>query len=258
MTNSEARSFPSRTHWVPGTSVAGVRLFAVLRVLDPVLQYAIMSHYLGIGLLPTALGGTPIDGPNAGFLHLDSYHLLILSMSMGSTIKQVFWAIFISQQELPIDHAVGIAVFNTVFNSLCTALSLWSRTTVCKSTDPFMFQSPAVLIGVVLYTTGILIELVSEIQRAHFKCDPVNAGKPFSGGLFGWARHINYGGYTLWRSGYAWTTAGPVWGLVVGTFFFRNFAVQGVPELDRYCQNRVGPLSVDELIICSTEMLGRR
>jgi protein-S-isoprenylcysteine O-methyltransferase Ste14 len=258
MTNNEARSFPSRTHRFPGTSIAGLSLFAVLRVLDPVLQYAILSRYLGIDFLPKGSGGTLIAGPNAGFLHLDSYHLLILSMSMGSTIKQVFWAIFISQQELPINHAVAIAVFNTVFNSLSTALSLWSRTAVCKSTDPLMFQTPAILIGVVLYTTGILIELVSEIQRSQFKRDPVNAGKPFSGGLFGWARHINYGGYTLWRSGYAWTAAGPVWGLVVGAFFFRNFTAQGIPELDRYCQNRVGPPSVDKLIVCSMEMLGRR
>ena len=241
MANNEAGAFPSRTHRAPGSSVAGITVFTVLRVLDPLLQYGIIARHLGIGFLPTAFGGTLTSTPNAGFLHLPSYQLLILGMSMGSTIKQVVWAIFISQQELPVGHAVAIAVFNTVFNLLSTSLSLWSRTTVGKSTENFLFQSPSVLIGTFLYTTGILIESVSEIQRARFKRDPVNAGKPFSSGLFGWARNINYGGYTLWRSGYAWAAAGPVWGLVVGTFFFRDFAVRAVPELDRYCQNRVSP-----------------
>lgn len=244
----KAGGFPSRTHRAPDTSVTGVGVFTVLRVLDPLLQYAVITRHLGIGFLPKALGSTLTTTPNAGFFHLPSYQLLILGMSMGSTIKQVFWAMFISQQELPVGHAIPIAAFNTVFTLLSTALSLWSRTAVCKSTDTSIFQSPSVLIGTFLYTTGILIELVSEIQRSRFKRDPANAGKPYSGGLFGWARNINYGGYTLWRTGYMWAAAGPVWGLGVGIFSFRHFVVEGVPELDRYCQNRVSPPSVNELM----------
>ena len=49
---------------------------------------------------------------------------------------------------------------------------------------------------------GILLELVSELQRKRFKDDPANKGKPYAGGLFSLARSINYGGYTLWRGGY--------------------------------------------------------
>ena len=45
-----------------------------------------------------------------------------------------------------------------------------------------------------------------------------------------------------------WAAAGPVGGLVVGTFFFRDFAARAVPELDRYCQNRVSRLFVDKLM----------
>ena len=116
MANNEA-GFASRTHRAPGTSVAGVGLFTVLRVLDPLLQYVVITRHVGIGFLPKALGGTLATTPYSSFLHISSYQLLILGMSMGSTIKQVFWAIFISQQELPVGHAVAIAVFNTVFNS---------------------------------------------------------------------------------------------------------------------------------------------
>ncbi|EEB94925.1 hypothetical protein MPER_06187, partial [Moniliophthora perniciosa FA553] len=40
-------------------------------------------------------------------------------------------------------------------------------------------------------------------QRKRFKDDVRNVGKPYTGGLFGLARHINYGGYMLWRTGFA-------------------------------------------------------
>ena len=86
---------------------------------------------------------------------------------------------------------------------------------------------------------GILTETISEIQRSQFKKDPANAGKPYSGGMFGWARNINYGGYLLWRTGFALAAGGPVSALIVGAFFYQNFVTSSIPELDDYCQKRV-------------------
>ena len=96
---------------------------------------------------------------------------------------------------------------------------------------------------------GILIETISEIQRAQFKKDPANAGKPYSGGLFGWARNINYGGYLVWRTGYALVAGGPVWGLIVGALVFQNFVKNSIPELDGYCQKRVSCFDFNGLIL---------
>lgn len=43
---------------------------------------------------------------------------------------------------------------------------------------------PRIALGVALYTVGITIENVSEVQRKNFKRKPENKGKVFKGGLF--------------------------------------------------------------------------
>ena len=100
-------------------------------------------------------------------------------------------------------------------------------------------SSPTFLLGVGMYAVGMLTEVISEFQRKAFKADPANKGKPYGGGLFSLATNINYGGYTVWRAGYAITAAGLPWGAVVGGWFFYDFATRGVPVLDQYCTERV-------------------
>lgn len=100
-------------------------------------------------------------------------------------------------------------------------------------------MSALFIIGVGAYVLGMATESISEIQRKNFKADPRNAGKPYTGGLFGLARHINYGGYTVMRAGYALATGGWMWSAFVGAFFFRDFATRGVPVLDEYCSKSV-------------------
>ncbi|KAG9972243.1 hypothetical protein KCU78_g23406, partial [Aureobasidium melanogenum] len=46
--------------------------------------------------------------------------------------------------------------------------------------------------------------------------------------------------YTLWRAGYALAAGGWTWGAIVGAFFSYNFISDGIPELNRYCQERYG------------------
>jgi steroid 5-alpha reductase family enzyme len=181
-------------------------------------------------------------------------------MSVGTTLKHVYWSVTLSQQELSPVHAVIISLFNTAFNCLNTAFSLWPVTSA-YTTNNFswtsLLHSPSVVFGIFLYTSGILTEIISEIQRSRFKSDPANAGKPYSGGLFSLARNINYTGYLLWRTGFALAAAGPIWAMFVFAFFFRNFAVQSVPELDNYCQKRVPPYRM-QADMCSMGMLGYR
>ena len=91
-----------------------------------------------------------------------------------------------------------------------------------------------------MYAVGIMTELVAEIQRKRFKADPNNKGKVYTGGLWQFARHINYGGYTLWRAGYAMAGGGWIWGVLVGAFFFADFSTRAVPILNEYCEKRYG------------------
>lgn len=213
----------------------GKAVFVLARALDPLLQYSIL-HGAGTGLLhkvglrtlppgiPSNTGIAAIDG-----LGLSPYRLVLLGMAVGSAAKQDFWAAFLSGEPMNVNNAVAISVFNTVFNSLSSYAFLIRATSASLESD---FPQPALIVGSVLYVTGILTELISEVQRKQFKNDPKNKGKPFTGGLWSFARHINYGGYTLWRAGYALTGGGWIIGAVVGAFFFADFAKRAVPVLN--------------------------
>ena len=226
-------------------------LFFSLRGIDPLIQYSILSRHAGISWIPRLLGGalSPATGPstvglrpaNAAFLDLPPYQTLLLGMSVGSMLKQNFWLAAISNDEMGPGPAITIAIFNTINNGLNSALGLWTLTSINPKAETFgeMFQNPWVLAGAALFATGILTETISEIQRHVFKKDERNKGKPYAGGLFGLARHINYTGYTLWRTGYAMTAAGPAWAAVAAAWFLYDFSQRAIPVLDKYCSKRV-------------------
>ncbi|PVH97330.1 hypothetical protein DM02DRAFT_616545 [Periconia macrospinosa] len=158
-------------------------------------------------------------------------------MAIGSAVKQNLWVTLLSGEPMAAHNAVTVGVFNTVFNSISSYAFLARATSASMEST---FPQPALLAGGALYVTGILTELVAEVQRKRFKADPKNKGKVYSGGLWRFARHINYGGYSIWRAGYA--LAGGGWGLgaLVGAFFFWDFSSRAVPILTEYCQKRYG------------------
>lgn len=104
------------------------------------------------------------------------------------------------------------------------------------------------ILGALLFDVGITTETAAELQRRAFKRDPRNAGKPFSGGLFGLARNINYGGHILWKMGNALAAGGWVWGVLVGAGYLYDFATRGVPVLDGYCEEKVCGVSFFPLL----------
>lgn len=137
-----------------------------------------------------------------------------------------------------------IALFNTIFNTVNTLLSLWAVTyPVASGLDSTSFLntllSPLIVIGLAAYAIALSVDGLSEFQRKAFKQDPKNTGKPYGGGLFSLATNINYGAYTVWRAAYALTCGGFVWRATTFTFFFRDFATRGVPVLDDYMTQRV-------------------
>jgi len=95
-----------------------------------------------------------------------------------------------------------------------------------------------IAIGSVLYAIGLFLETGSEVQRKAFKDKPENAGKICDEGLWRWARHINYGGYALWRAGYALAAGGWSAGLVMALVQGYHFANIGITNLDYYMSNR--------------------
>ncbi|PVH71758.1 hypothetical protein DL98DRAFT_563810 [Cadophora sp. DSE1049] len=222
------------------SSPLGTTLFLTVRTLDPLLQYSILAKGLALPLLTTINAPllSPSSHPPFDF-GMPLRSLVIIAMAVGSSLKQNYNLAFISEQEMPASAGLTIPLFNTLFNSLNSILSLTTAATAF--TPAFLTAendngvSPLLVLSSAAYLLGILTELGAEWQRREF----------LWGGLFGWARHVNYGAYTVWRAAYAMLGGGWVWGVVVGGFFAGDFVGRGVPVLDGYCEGRYGAAWVE-------------
>lgn len=226
-------------------SPLGSTLFVGLRAADAVLQYNLLRQGWAQDIV-RALGGTAVPTVGAGPLGLTPYGALLTSLAIGSSLKQIIWKVAIGEQEMKPPTAISIGALNTVFNTANTVMSAWAWSSAAPtnpepatSITDVLVSSPWLLTGCILFSVGVAIELVSEVDRMWFKAKPENKGKPYGGGLWSFATNINYGGYNLWRAGYAMVAAGPVWGLLIGGLFFYDFTSRAIPVLERYCTDKV-------------------
>ncbi|KAI0449494.1 hypothetical protein F5B21DRAFT_46922 [Xylaria acuta] len=253
-------------------TISGTLTFIGLRLADIPLQHALLSPSAsspGVRLL-TCLGlRTIYTSPSINSLLSSPLSwgnpptsFILLLMSIGSAAKQIYWQTAISQESFPASAAAAVSVYNTVVNSANTLLFLALGTTSLlsspKITLPFSFpslssssssSSPAsawttlplsTILGTLLYVTGITIETLSERQRAVFKSRPENKGRVCTTGLWGWARHINYFGYALWRGGYCMVASGWTGGIIMGLWQGWDLGSRAVAVQDDYCGKRYG------------------
>ena len=155
-----------------------------------------------------------------------------------------------SEEKFDPGTAVVVAGFNTVFSTLNNLLFTTTAFSASLSGNEKFPQMP-LIVGSIMYVVGILTETIAEYQRMRFKRNPKNKGKPYTGGLWQYARHINYTGHSLWRSGYCLAAGGWIWGAVGFAWAYTEFAVRAVPELNEYCEKRVssvGPTQRSRLL----------
>ncbi len=242
-TSPQLRDYITRTK---GPSPLGTTTFVVVRLLGPLVNYAILTQGYGLDLM-NAIGfskntSSSISSTSVG---LSYPQLAIFLMTVATTIKHVNWILAVSEQQMPVGSALFFGFLETIQDSLNTLLfmSTYTPPPPPSAADAIMSSSGLgsrrFLLGLPLCALGLFLESASEIQRRNFKRDPENRGKPYSGGLFSLARNINYGGHTLWKTGFAMISAGGIWATVVGGTYFYDFASRAVPVLDQYCQQRV-------------------
>jgi protein-S-isoprenylcysteine O-methyltransferase Ste14 len=225
---------------------AGALTFIGLRAVDPALQYAILARGIGSSLLQKlGLETLPAGPPNTGTLFdalgLSPYRLVLFGMAVGSSVKQIYWLLSLSEEEMVPSTAAAVAAFNTVVNSMNNLLFTCSLTSASLSSGGVFPQTPF-LVGSALYVAGILLETASEVERKQFKKDPRNKGRVYSEGLWALARHINYTGYTIWRVGYALVGGGWIWaGFMLG-YQIQYFLNNAIPSIDGYCSQNVSQL----------------
>ncbi|KIW07417.1 hypothetical protein, variant [Verruconis gallopava] len=221
----------------------GTAIFVGLRSFDPFIQYNILANGLGSGLLakvgleqlPAGLAtntGTIIDK-----LGLSPYRLILLSMSVGSALKHIFWLLTVSEEGFEPKSAIAVGLYNTFCNSINDLLFTSSIASASLASGQSFPQWP-LIVGSLSYVIGITTETVAELQRKRFKKN--NPGKPYTGGLWSLARHINYTGYALWRAGYTCAGGGFGAGLVMLIFTLVDFDRRSIVTLDKYCTDRYG------------------
>lgn len=219
-----------------------IAMFALGRSLSPIIQYEILAKGYGNWLISKLGGSVLAQGPalvtaTGSTLGLSPYRTILLSMAAAAALKQSIHGSLIMQERMSRLFAVEVSVFNAAFDTINTLLFSCAQTSASNNGEHFP-QTP-LLIGSSLFVVGITFELLSEIQRLRFKKDPANKGKVYQDGLFSLSRHINYFGYTLWRTGYAMAAGGYIWSAVTGAFFAYNFVSASIPELQTYLENKV-------------------
>ncbi|KAI0840698.1 hypothetical protein F5Y06DRAFT_228482 [Hypoxylon sp. FL0890] len=237
---------------------SGTITFIGLRVLDLPLQHALLSG-LGATLISKA-GLTPSIPASTSLLQtgiplIDSLghptSALLFAFATGSTVKQIYWLTRLSKESFPTSAAATVALFNTLVNSVNSLLFLTFATTSLRSVPalsipislPFLSSERidvplSTVVGTLMYVAGITLETVAEQQRKAFKDAPENEGKVCKVGVWRWARHINYFGYSLWRGGYTMVATGWIGGLLMGGFQLWDLSTRAVGVLDEYCSNR--------------------
>ena len=142
--------------------------------------------------------------------------------------RQIYWLLFFATGSFPPPIA---AVIGVMIPAKFLLLSL------AASAAPF--GSAADAAGLLLFLTGMAVETVSEAQRKAFKDDPRNAGRPYGGGLFSLARHINYFGDAVAYAGYVLLASGS-WAAAAAMAAFETavFLNGSIPELSHHMAAR--------------------
>ena len=147
--------------------------------------------------------------------------------------------------------AVALGVTNSFLNSVNTLLF----TTNVTCPEYFSSQdgpTPTLCVGSALFLLGMIIETGAECQRKAFKKkDKKNDGKLCREGLWKYARHANYIGYTVWRTGFAIAAGGWKWGAITGLFTICDFACRASRSLEDHMSQKVSLYSYDAAYIAA-------
>ena len=113
---------------------------------------------------------------------------------------------------------------------------------VAMSADDIDTFWPVVVLGSLVWATGVFFETAGDLQLARFKANPANKGKVMDSGLWRYTRHPNYfGDFLVWWGLYLtalgtidpwWTAVGPA------VMSFMLLRVSGVAMLERSISKR--------------------
>jgi len=161
---------------------------------------------------------------------------LLVGMVAVGALRHAFWVQCINLNEWNWELTIIVAVGNNWID-FTHAKCLLKRLAEFEGNDGGV--GSLAWIGVVLFVIGGVLETHSERQRRKFKDDPSSKGRLYTEGLFAHARHINYFGYILWRTGLGFVS-GPPYTLSYGVYHAIDFYIRAIPLLQNHMQSKYG------------------
>ncbi|KAJ7452104.1 hypothetical protein B0H11DRAFT_2074311 [Mycena galericulata] len=226
----------------PITSVVGLSTFALGRLADAPLQYFIFTEGWAVkGLTAVGLRASNLlisTGP--GVAGLGPIPTLLTGMYAVAGLRHAYWITFTNNHNWTASDASAIVVYNFLINTVNTLVAVNALTyapypILGTFTECIGYKQWT---GLALFAVGILMELVSEESRKKFKKDPKNKGKIDDTGLWGFVRHPNYLGYTLWRAGITLVTGSLTATAILTAFQLIAFYTAGVPGLTNWMSTK--------------------
>lgn len=220
-----------------------------LRLADPLIQFTLLrdGHAANLmqsllrmpqsyALAPAVLAVPGISRFSIG--GLNEVASAVVAMYGIAALRHAYWALFTRQYDFPLSGGIFVGVYNGIMNALTTGLLVY-----CTSQAPFTSQTLGwkQYLGIALFAAGIGLEVVPEETRKSFKSKPENKGKLDDTGAWGVVRHVNYLGYTLWRTGVMLAT-GSVGAAVAQAAFHAYFFIStSIPDIDSQMTKKYGP-----------------
>jgi protein-S-isoprenylcysteine O-methyltransferase Ste14 len=154
---------------------------------------------------------------------------LIFSCALVYFLRVLLECFYLIQRKMRWGEAIGIGFFVFLVHIFFALIG---------GTNPHA-PGPVAEFGAFLYVAGSYLNTGSEYTRRAWKKDPAHHGQLYTGGLFRYARHINYFGDELLFIGYALVTGSP-WALIVPAFMALGFIFANIPALDHYLARKYG------------------
>ena len=171
--------------------------------------------------------------------------ILVWALRLGSFL---FWRIKKDGQD---KRFILMKTKFTWFLMTWTLGGLWVLVTMAAglaamTSNTSIALGPMAYLGIALWVTGMLIEVVADSQKTKFRKNPDNRDRFITTGLWAWSRHPNYfGEITLWL-GLALVALPVLSGWQLATMISPIFVyvlltrISGIPLLERLAQKKWG------------------
>ncbi|WP_246059085.1 DUF1295 domain-containing protein [Shimia litoralis] len=137
------------------------------------------------------------------------------------------------QRKVALSEGLGLTAFIAIFE---IGFLLLGAGVISGKATPFGVWDG---VGLALLGIGSFLNTASELQRRRWKKRPASKGRCYTGGLFGYAMHINYFGDSILFTGWA-ILAASIWAFSIPALMTYLFIFYHIPPLDAYLADRYG------------------